>query len=150
MTNEGLTSLSTELLHHIFDYCDTKTIFHSIRPHSWSKTPWNVDWSFLTIPASLSRLPALLRKNSYNTYHSTLCNLVHIVNFTPRPSFSSQTKIVLCHTYWKVGMFSLPEAQGNHSRFYLFDSPRKQIFSWSRQDTIFTQPPAWRTDTFGM
>lgn len=31
MTNESFTSLSTELLHHIFDYCDTETIFLSVR-----------------------------------------------------------------------------------------------------------------------
>ena len=31
MTNEGFTSLSTELLHHIFDYCDIETVYLSIR-----------------------------------------------------------------------------------------------------------------------
>lgn len=31
MTNEAFTSLSTELLHRIFDYCDIETIFLSVR-----------------------------------------------------------------------------------------------------------------------
>lgn len=31
MTNENLLSLPTELLHHIFNYCDSKTVFLSVR-----------------------------------------------------------------------------------------------------------------------